>query len=354
MTSVGPAAVTALEQRWRAVAPPEWTSSAAAVYERTRLWNGGHLPFVDVPYDARQPRHWADAARVADYAAALPPCEGHVPVIVDIGPGDGWPSLPLANALPEARVLGIDPAPRRARVFHANARRLALHHALAVVADAASLPLATGSVDLVTAAMSLEEAADPHAAFREIARVLRPGGVLRASYQVWRLAAPVVETVSLLDATDGLLYGYTVRTQEPPRERRYLLLLPRDGEAAAMHTEALVAAADAPRAYGETLLRADSALGAPLLDRLAPLALRSLAVEVRRWTTGWLLEALRGAGFAEVRATQHPGDLARGIARRLLARNETEAMTAQFAALTRAIGEAAGALPGEEMVTATR
>jgi len=35
----------------------------------------------------------------------------------------------------------------------------------------------------VTAASSLEEAAAPAAAFAEALRVLRPGGVLRASYQ---------------------------------------------------------------------------------------------------------------------------------------------------------------------------
>ncbi|MBM4416472.1 MAG: methyltransferase domain-containing protein [Chloroflexi bacterium] len=52
-----------------------------------------------------------------------------------------------------------------------------------VAGDAGRLPFADRSFDLVTAASSLEEAAAPAAAFAEALRVLRPGGVLRASYQ---------------------------------------------------------------------------------------------------------------------------------------------------------------------------
>ncbi|MSQ30530.1 MAG: class I SAM-dependent methyltransferase [Dehalococcoidia bacterium] len=348
--------MTALEVWWRAFAPPEAVDSARALYALTPRWSSGNLPFVDVPYDPARVAHWADAARVADYAAALPSGGTR---ILDFGPGDGWPALPLAAALPRARVVGVDPAPRRVEVCVANARRLALGNAAFATGDGAALPFASASFDLVTASQSLEETRDPSAVLAEIARVLRPGGVLRASYQVWTLPARRFETVTLvegrdLDGADALLYTYAVRCQEPPRERRYVLVLPREGEAAAVHAQALVASADAPRAYGETLLTRRSPLGAPLLRHLAPFARRSYVVELHRWTTAWLVQALRRAGFAEVRATVHAGDLARSFARAAIARGDLDALAPHFEVITRALGEAAAQQPGESMVTAVR
>lgn len=102
------------------------------------------------------------------------------------------------------------------------------------------------------------------------------------------------------------------------------------------------------------MVDAASPLGVPLLERLAPLARRSLVVELRRWTTAWLVAALRAAGFREVRATAHPGDLARLVARGLIARGEAEALAPHFSAITRALGEAFAQQRGESMVTVIR
>jgi hypothetical protein len=184
--------------------------------------------------------------------------------------------------------------------------------------------------------------------------VLRPGGVLRASYQLWRLPAPELETVALWEGVRGLLYIYSRRLAEPALERRYVLEVPAAGPAAQAHREALIAAADAPRAYGETLLVEGSPLGVPLLERLAPFATRSRMVETRRWNTAWLTAALADAGFAEVRATAHPGELARRFVRSLRAHDALDAVAPHFDALTRALGESAARTPGDEMVLAVR
>ena len=354
---------SAIERWLLANAAPEALDSARALHELMPRQRGGQLPFVDVPYDARRSDHWADAARVADYAA-------HAPVgprrVLDVGPGDGWPALPIAAARPDLAVVGVDPAARRTRLCAANAARLGLPNAAFVTADATALPFAEAAFDLVTAASALEEAPAPEAVFAELRRVLRPGSVLRASYQDWRLAAPELESVLLWDgisspeaaseaapdATPIRLYSYVHRLQEPALERRWTLELPADGEAAGLHQRALEASAAGRRAYGETLLT--PALGIPLLEQLAPFARRATVVELRRWTTAWLVEALRGAGFREVVATAHPGDVARHVARELRAAGAIDAVAPQFEALASAIGRAAGRQPGSAMVAAIR
>ena len=365
-----PADDLSIIERWLlANAPPERLDSARGLYERMPRQRGGQLPFVDVAYDPRREEHWADAARIADYVAHAPQDRSrHAPRVLDVGPGDGWPSLPLAAACSDAAVLGVDPSPLRARTCRANAARLGLANAHFATADAAALPLAYGSVDLVTAASSLEEAAEPEGVFAELRRVLRPGGVLRASYQNWLLPAPELESVLLWDGVDAAarpirLYSYVRRLQTPPLERRYTLELPAEGEAARLHQQALEAAALGRRAYGETLLAGPGAqaLGVGLLERLAPHARRSTLVELRRWTTEWLCEALRRAGFAEARATAHPGELARHLGRALIAaspgavageRDALEALERSFGYWTARIGEAGGRLPGAGMVAA--
>jgi hypothetical protein len=182
--------------------------------------------------------------------------------------------------------------------------------------------------------------------------VLRPGGVLRASSQDWRLGAPGFETVMLWEAGGVLLYTYVRRVQEPPLERRYTLALAATVPASALHTEALLAAAAARRFYGETLL--EPSLGIALLERLAPHVVRATAVELQRWSTPALVEALRRAGFREARATVHAGELGRRFARDLLARDAMTSFVPLFSEATRALGTLAGTQPGEAMVTAIR
>ena len=343
-------------------ASPQPLDSARALYELMPRQRGGQLPFVDVPYDARREEHWADAARVADYVAHAP--EGARRVL-DIGPGDGWPALPIAASRPDLEVVGVDPAAQRTRVCAENAARLGIANAAFVTGDAAALPLAGASFDLVTAASALEEAGPPDGVLAELRRVLRGGGVLRASFQDWRLAAPEIETVLLWDGvarqgtpeeTPLRLYTYVHRLQDPALERRWTFELPAGGEAAELHQRALEASATGRRAYGETLLAPDLVqdLGLPLLARLAPLARRCTVVEMRRWTTEWLVGALKAAGFRDVNSTAHPGDIARHVGRELIARGDIDALAPHFDALTTAIGVAAGRRGGREMVVARR
>jgi SAM-dependent methyltransferase len=345
--------LTAVE-RWLAEhAPPERLESARGIYELMPSQSDRTLADVYVPVDARNSAHWSDLARIADYAARVP--EG-ARWVLDVGPGDGWPSLPLAQARTEITVVGLDPSPVRARVCAENAARLGIENTRFLVGDADRLPFGDASLDAVVAASSLEEATDPDAVIAELARVLRPGGVLRISYQDWRLPAPELETVMLWDGVQPevgrvLLYTYVRRVQLPGLERRYTLVLPVTPEVEAAHREGLVRVASARRVYGETLL--EDGLGVPLLERLALHALRSTVVEMRRWDTEWLVRALERVGFASVGATAFPGDVARAVGRDVIASGVT-LEGASFRAIARGIGRAAGALEGRRMVLATR
>jgi len=348
---------TAMEQAWADLAPPRWVDSARAIYELLPFQRYRQLPFVDVPYDPRREEHWADASRIADFASCL---RDGPSTVLDVGPGDGWPSIPLAAERPEALVVGLEPAPRRTRVCLENARRLEISNARFVTGDATAVPLADESVDLVTASYSLEESADPRRAMHELRRVLRPGGVLRIAYQRWELPESELESIALLEGASGLLFQYARRVQQPSVERRFTLLVRNSGLAAELHRDALIASADAPRVLGETRLEGE--FGQELLTQLAPFALDSLAVELRRWTTDELIADLDAARFSEVWGTLHSGERGRAYGRERIASTSGGAAGAgdkpvdleEFAALSREIGERAAATDGAGMVTARR
>lgn len=96
--------------------------------------------------------------------------------VLDVGCGDGTLTLALARA-GAASVAGCDIDPRM--ITHAAARAArqqdAIHY---TVADAARLPFADRSFDLVTVVTVLAFVPDAEGAVREMARVLKPGGGL--------------------------------------------------------------------------------------------------------------------------------------------------------------------------------
>lgn len=86
---------------------------------------------------------------------------------LDLGCGDNSLAFEFGDRCTE--VLSMD------RMIHPLLRRDDLHKV--VLGDAAELPLRSESVDLVTGNMVLEHLIEPNAAFGEIARILKPGGM---------------------------------------------------------------------------------------------------------------------------------------------------------------------------------
>src|SRR6187402_3098985 len=96
--------------------------------------------------------------------------------ILDLGAGTGHASRALKRAHPRAIVVAADIAP--GMLARAKAQSRWLRRFERVRADAYSLPFRTGSFDLVFSSLMLQWCDDLDGVFAEIARVLKPGGVL--------------------------------------------------------------------------------------------------------------------------------------------------------------------------------
>ncbi|MCL5801365.1 MAG: malonyl-ACP O-methyltransferase BioC [Gammaproteobacteria bacterium] len=105
-------------------------------------------------------------------------------LILDAGAGTGAPSKALVQRYPGATVIALDIA--RGMLLEARKRVSFLskwftHRQTFVCGDIESLPLLTGSVDMIFSNLSLQWCNDLDRALSEFCRVLRPGGLLMFS-----------------------------------------------------------------------------------------------------------------------------------------------------------------------------
>jgi demethylmenaquinone methyltransferase/2-methoxy-6-polyprenyl-1,4-benzoquinol methylase len=94
-----------------------------------------------------------------------------------VGTGTGRLALALARRMPSGHVVGIDFAEPMLRHGATDLRAdPAGGRVRLILADALALPFAEQSFDCATTAFTVRNVADVTAAFREMARVVRPGG----------------------------------------------------------------------------------------------------------------------------------------------------------------------------------
>jgi ubiquinone/menaquinone biosynthesis C-methylase UbiE len=128
--------------------------------------------------------------------------------VLDLGCGAGGITLHIARTYAPAQITGFDvemPVIARARVA---AEKAGLSGRVSFVqAAAGTLPFADGSFDLVFSKDALVHVADKEALFRDIFRVLRPGGVFAASdWLISHDGEPSPEMKDYL-AAEGLSFG---------------------------------------------------------------------------------------------------------------------------------------------------
>jgi len=100
--------------------------------------------------------------------------------VLDVGSGTGALAFAIADAVPLARITGVDPA--SAYVAYAQTR-VPNDRVRFVVGDAQQLQLADATFDRVLSLLVMNFIPDPAKALREMIRVTRPGGVIAAA--VW-------------------------------------------------------------------------------------------------------------------------------------------------------------------------
>ncbi|MET0231698.1 MAG: malonyl-ACP O-methyltransferase BioC [Rhodanobacteraceae bacterium] len=96
--------------------------------------------------------------------------------VLDAGSGPGLGASTLAQRFPDAEIVALDIAPPMLRAAASRAR--GAHPFARVAADVQALPLLDGAFDLVYSNLCLQWCDDPGLAIAELARVLRPGGLL--------------------------------------------------------------------------------------------------------------------------------------------------------------------------------
>lgn len=195
------------------------TNASQLRYERMASQAAYSLPEVHKPLDHRNPGHWFHRGMIWDYVLSLEGAER----ILDIGPGDGWPSLLLARHFKE--VVGIEPGATRLEVCRANAKKMRIRNADFEAMSACEMSFRPSSFDGIVAATSIEQTPDPAAALREVFRVLKVGGTFRLTYEAFEsLAEPVREAICVAPGAEGIfLIDYIVAWTEKAVEQAFLI-----------------------------------------------------------------------------------------------------------------------------------
>ena len=113
--------------------------------------------------------------RVIEKMAAVSGVDARMSV-ADVGTGTGFVATGIAPRV--SRVLAVDNSPAMLEVARKNLGELGIANVELLEGDVGALPLESGAVDAAFTNMVLHHAEDPGSMLREMARVVRAGGVV--------------------------------------------------------------------------------------------------------------------------------------------------------------------------------
>ncbi|MDE5660167.1 MAG: bifunctional demethylmenaquinone methyltransferase/2-methoxy-6-polyprenyl-1,4-benzoquinol methylase UbiE [Muribaculaceae bacterium] len=152
--------------------------------------------------------------------------------ILDVATGTGDLAIELARRLPQARVTGVDLSSGMIAVGREKIARAGLGERVSLsVADCLDLPFADASFDCITVAYGVRNFANLEAGYREMRRVLRPGGticVIELSTPVNPIVKPlykaytnfIIPAVGRLVSKDTRAYSYLPESIAAVAQRR--------------------------------------------------------------------------------------------------------------------------------------
>jgi arsenite methyltransferase len=186
--------------------------------------SGSELLAVGMGYDA------ADLATLPDEANLGLGCGAPIgylslkpgETVVDLGSGAGIDAFLAARAVgPAGRVIGVDMTPAMLAKARANAERSGFTQVEFREGRLEALPVADGSVDAVTSNCVINLVPDKAVVFREIARILKPGGRIAIS--------DIVLDAELPEAVVNDIYAYVGCISGALLRQEYLAMMRQAG-----------------------------------------------------------------------------------------------------------------------------